>query len=180
MLIASSLADQIARRTRPTDARDVGRLAVASLWHELALEPKPGLVSLRDTGAHDDMSATTFIRSLFALRGYFRDVAEAGAVAVPAGRMRELGCEAEARMLRATGGVGVFVRYCGVHFFSIAARMLAGSAPELKSCIDSLATSTQIAHPKPCVSHLVTLPAASRAPMKQFSLLRCPSASQPQ
>ena len=52
-----------------------------------------------------------------------------------------------------TGGVGVLVRCCGVHFRSMAARMLAASAPELYSCIDSRATSTQIAQPKPCVSH---------------------------
>ena len=77
-------------------------------------------------------------------------------------------------------GVGVFECDCGVHLRSIAARMLCTSAPELNSCIDSRATSTQMAQPKPCVSQRVTLPAASRAPMKQFSLLRWPSLSQPQ
>ena len=50
-----------------------------------------------------------------------------------------------------TGDVGVLVRYCGVHFRSIAARMLIASAPELKSCIDSRATSTQMAQLNPCV-----------------------------
>ena len=63
---------------------------------------------------------------------------------------------------RVTGGVGVLVLYCGVHFRSMAARMLTGSAPELYSCIDSRATSTQVAQPNPWVSHSVTLPAASR------------------
>ena len=35
------------------------------------------------------------------------------------------------RFFGGTGGVGVLVRCCGVHFRSIAARMLATSAPEL-------------------------------------------------
>jgi triphosphoribosyl-dephospho-CoA synthetase len=43
---------------------------VRSLYQELALYPKPGLVSLVDTGSHDDMDASTFVRSLFSLRRY--------------------------------------------------------------------------------------------------------------
>ncbi len=33
----------------------IGRAAVAALYDELALEPKPGLVSLADNGSHRDM-----------------------------------------------------------------------------------------------------------------------------
>ena len=36
------------------------------------------LVSLRDNGAHRDMNATTFMRSVFALRHYFAQIALAG------------------------------------------------------------------------------------------------------
>lgn len=82
-----------------------GRLAVSSLYDELVLYPKPGLVSLVDNGSHDDMSADTFFRSLFALRGYFVRITEAGMRGAPFGMLRQLGIEAESRMLRATGGI---------------------------------------------------------------------------
>jgi triphosphoribosyl-dephospho-CoA synthase len=78
---------------------------VGSLYAELALYPKPGLVSFHDDGAHRDMNAGTFMRSLFALRHYFRDIADAGACGAPMGELRRLGMLAEARMLRATNGV---------------------------------------------------------------------------
>ena len=83
----------------------IGRLAVRALYQELTLEPKPGLVSLRDSGSHGDMDAGTFVRSLFALRGYFARIARAGAAHAPFAVLEALGREAEARMLAATGGV---------------------------------------------------------------------------
>jgi triphosphoribosyl-dephospho-CoA synthase len=95
--------------TRPAHAvlspRGIARLATRALWDELALYPKPGLVSLHDAGAHSDMDASTFVRSLFALRGHFRAIAAAGASAAPFDELRILGHRAEAAMLRATGGV---------------------------------------------------------------------------
>jgi triphosphoribosyl-dephospho-CoA synthase len=86
-------------------ARNIGRLAVRSLHAELVLYPKPGLVSLRDNGAHRDMNAATFIRSLFALRHYFAEIAIAGMREARMAELRRLGVAAEARMLRATGGI---------------------------------------------------------------------------
>lgn len=83
----------------------LGRLAVASLHAELACAPKPGLVTPFDRGSHDDMNASTFLRSLFALRGYFVAIAAAGASDAPFPALRELGIGAERAMLRATGGV---------------------------------------------------------------------------
>ena len=65
------------------DSRSIGRIAARALKTELALYPKPGLVSLVDNGAHDDMNATTFVRSILALRSYFPAIAEAGARAAP-------------------------------------------------------------------------------------------------
>jgi triphosphoribosyl-dephospho-CoA synthase len=64
---------------RSSHAAIIGRAAVRALYTELALSPKPGLVSPLDSGAHDDMDMTTFMRSLFALRGYFCAIAAAGA-----------------------------------------------------------------------------------------------------
>ena len=83
----------------------LARHAVRALYAEVALEPKPGLVSFRDNGSHTDMDAHTFLRSLMALRHYFRAIAEAGAQGQPLTELQRLGIAAEHRMLQATGGV---------------------------------------------------------------------------
>jgi triphosphoribosyl-dephospho-CoA synthase len=83
----------------------IGGAATRALLVELALHPKPGLVSPVDNGAHDDMNATTFVRSILALRRYFPAIAEAGARAAPFRELQTLGLQAERRMLAATGGV---------------------------------------------------------------------------
>jgi triphosphoribosyl-dephospho-CoA synthase len=84
---------------------DIARTAVGCLYAELVLYPKPGLVSLVDNGSHADMNAATFLRSLFALRHYFRQICAAGRDDAPFARLRALGIAAERRMLAATGGV---------------------------------------------------------------------------
>lgn len=89
----------------PASARAIGRAATLALHDELALSPKPGLVTLIDPGSHDDMDAHTFMRSLFALRGYFVRIAGLGAAGAPFDALERCGIEAEARMLAATGGV---------------------------------------------------------------------------
>jgi triphosphoribosyl-dephospho-CoA synthase len=95
--------------TNPSDLRrtchGIGRIATISLYDELALYPKPGLVSLVDNGSHDDMTAATFLRSLFSLRHYFVAMAQAGLHHLPFHQLKALGIEAEKRMLRATGGI---------------------------------------------------------------------------
>lgn len=85
-------------------ARHIALLAVRSLYHELALYPKPGLVSFRDNGAHLDMDAAIFMRSLFSLRGYFVAIAVAGTRDAGFDELQQLGLAAESRMLRATNG----------------------------------------------------------------------------
>ena len=83
----------------------IGRAATLALYDELSLSPKPGLVTLIDSGSHDDMDAHTFMRSLFALRGYFGQIAEAGFDGAGFAVLERLGIDAEARMLVATDGV---------------------------------------------------------------------------
>ncbi len=90
---------------QPRSVIPIGRLAVRSLHTELLLSPKPGLVSPLDSGSHSDMDAGTFMRSMFALRSYFMDIADAGASGAEFEALRRLGIAAEERMLRATGGV---------------------------------------------------------------------------
>jgi len=86
-------------------ARHIALLAVRSLYRELALYPKPGLVSFNDNGAHRDMDAATFVRSLFSLRGYFAAITAAGMRDAGFAELQRLGIAAEARMLRATCGI---------------------------------------------------------------------------
>lgn len=89
----------------PWSAAAIGRAATLALHDELALAPKPGLVSFVDTGSHDDMDAHTFMRSLFALRSYFVRIAALGACHAPFEQLERCGQDAEARMLAATGGI---------------------------------------------------------------------------
>ena len=103
--MSPALALRSCDRPELAAARNIGRCAVRSLHAELVLYPKPGLVSLRDNGAHPDMNAVTFMRSLFALRHYFVEMAIAGMRAAPMSTLRRLGIAAETRMLRATGGI---------------------------------------------------------------------------
>ena len=86
-------------------ATTLARHAVRALYAELALYPKPGLVSLIDNGSHTDMDASTFMRSLFALRHYFRRICHAGMQDAPFTQLKQLGIEAEARMMQATRGI---------------------------------------------------------------------------
>ncbi|WP_457445975.1 triphosphoribosyl-dephospho-CoA synthase [Roseateles sp. P5_E4] len=85
--------------------QQIGRSATLALYDELALSPKPGLVTLTDRGSHADMDAHSFMRSLFALRSYFVRIAELGAAGAPFEALERCGIAAEARMLAATGGI---------------------------------------------------------------------------
>ena len=97
---ALALADR-----QPLTPAAIGRAATLALHDELSLAPKPGLVTLVDNGSHDDMDAHSFMRSLFALRRYFGDITRAGMLDAPFHVLKQLGIDAEARMLRATGGI---------------------------------------------------------------------------
>jgi triphosphoribosyl-dephospho-CoA synthase len=86
-------------------ARWIARAAIESLYTELILAPKPGLVSPGDNGSHRDMNAATLIRSLFSLRHYFHAIAIAAYRDGSFAELQRLGVAAEVRMLRATGGI---------------------------------------------------------------------------
>ncbi|MEO8935966.1 MAG: triphosphoribosyl-dephospho-CoA synthase MdcB [Burkholderiaceae bacterium] len=85
--------------------RAIARSAVASLHAELVLSPKPGLVCPGDRGSHDDMDATTMMRSLFALRHGFVAMVDAAAADAMFGTLQAIGIAAERAMRRATGDV---------------------------------------------------------------------------
>ena len=80
-------------------------LAIKSLWHELITYPKPGLVSLIDSGSHKDMNAKTFYKSILSLRKYFYQVAYLGSAGEDFNLLRHVGICAEQRMLATTKNI---------------------------------------------------------------------------
>ncbi len=97
-----------------------------SLTDEVQATPKPGLVDLKDSGAHKDMDYRTFELSIAAILPFIREIAEIGihhgAMEVEAGlqngnepdaenaerlfsAIRPAGIRAEKAMFEATGGV---------------------------------------------------------------------------
>lgn len=96
--------DYTGQGTMPTDAR-IGRLAIRSLYREVALAPKPGLVTPFANGSHGDMDFATFLRSLVALRDYFPAITACGRQQPDFAALQQLGIAAEAAMLAATGGI---------------------------------------------------------------------------
>lgn len=76
----------------------------AALKHEADAWPKPGLVTPVDSGSHRDMNYASFVDSIAALRGYFAEIAEAGARGASYAQLQPIAIAAEARMLVATRG----------------------------------------------------------------------------
>lgn len=83
----------------------IADLAERSLRQELDTTPKPGLVDKQDDGAHKDMDYALMSASISALRPYFTKIAVRSAAEVNADEIMSVGIDAEAAMLKATGGV---------------------------------------------------------------------------
>jgi triphosphoribosyl-dephospho-CoA synthase len=83
----------------------IGRLAIRSLYREVALPLKPGLVCPGSRGSHADMDFASFVRSLQALRAYFPAITACGCDNPRLPALQALGIAAERGMLAATGGV---------------------------------------------------------------------------
>ena len=83
----------------------IADLAERSLRQELDTTPKPGLVDKHDSGAHKDMDYALMSASISALRPYLTRIAVESAAEVNAAGIMSIGIEAEAAMLKATGGV---------------------------------------------------------------------------
>jgi len=86
-------------------AHHIAELAHRALIDELEAWPKPGLVSLVDSGSHRDMDADTLRRSAGAIAPFFAELARAGAEGAPLGDLRRIGLRAEIAMMAATGGI---------------------------------------------------------------------------
>lgn len=90
-------------------AQAFAALVQSALIDEATLSPKPGLVDMRGSGAHDDLDWALMAHSAQTLRPAFEAMALAGARIEAPLALREriglLGREGEAAMLAATGGV---------------------------------------------------------------------------
>jgi triphosphoribosyl-dephospho-CoA synthase len=90
------------------DADYLAELARQALVAEAELTPKPGLVDRRGSGAHSDLSLDIMRRSALAIAPYFSAMAAASSIAPMDQLLRAevaaMGREAEAAMLRETGG----------------------------------------------------------------------------
>ena len=86
-------------------ARYYAKIAVCALYDEVALYPKPGLVSFIDSGAHQDMDGALFFRSLFGLRHYFFQVGLHAALGYPPHELVRFGLAAEKTMHSITQGI---------------------------------------------------------------------------
>jgi triphosphoribosyl-dephospho-CoA synthase len=111
---------------------------VAALIDEAMLTPKPGLVDMRGSGAHVDLSWMLMVRSACALRDGFMRMADAGSsIAEPQllrHRIGALGREAEATMMAATGGVNTHRgAIWALGLLVTAAACLDGAAPDAEA-----------------------------------------------
>jgi len=104
--IAASRRDEVTAPALPAaTAGRIGRLALRGLYREVALAPKPGLVTPFSRGSHADMDFGTFMRSLNSLRPYFSTIAACGGGLPGFAPLQRLGIDAETAMLAATGGI---------------------------------------------------------------------------
>jgi triphosphoribosyl-dephospho-CoA synthase len=99
--MATKLANKLATK--------LADLAVDALVDEAMLTPKPGLVDMRGSGAHQDLTWLLMCRSACALRPAFLAMARAGIEIADPARLRStigaIGRDGEAAMMAATGGV---------------------------------------------------------------------------
>lgn len=119
-----------------TDPSALDAACCAALKREADAWPKPGLVTPVDAGSHRDMNYATFVDSIAALKGYFAEVAEAGARGAAYPEIQPIAIAAEARMLAATRGANT---HRGAIFnlgLLVAAAALRATRPELaeRSC----------------------------------------------
>ena len=86
-------------------AERISGAAYMSLLDELYVTPKPGLVDLRNNGAHTDMDIPLLEKSAESLRQYFYDAALLGMNNCSMAELRSRGIEAERLMFETTCGV---------------------------------------------------------------------------
>ncbi len=103
-------------------------MAIKAVLYEIALHPKPGLVSFDNCGSHDDMNFFTFLDSSSVLFPYFKDFCNLGYnyndnKSNVLAKIREIGLLAEEAMFDATNSVNTHkgvIFLMGICLFSLA------------------------------------------------------------
>lgn len=79
---------------------------ISSMYDELDLNPKFGLVSRLDSGCHKDMDSNTFVKSIFAIKPYVKEFILYGINDLDDPlKLQEIGKLAESAMFKATNNV---------------------------------------------------------------------------
>ena len=79
---------------------------ISSIYNELDLYPKFGLVSRQDSGCHSDMDSNTFVDSIFAIKPYLKEFILYGINDTDNPlKLQEIGFKAEKAMFKATANV---------------------------------------------------------------------------
>lgn len=141
----------------------IGEAAAHALRLELAVAPKPGLVTLVSSGSHTDMDAATFLASIAAITPYFHEIAAAGFALSSFAVLQRLGIEAERTMSTATSGINT---HRGAIF---TLGLLAAAAGRMLRCGRPLAPASLTAFVAACWGPDI-LDAADKAPRSPGSL----------
>lgn len=108
-------------------SHQISSIAIRSIFYELSLTPKPGLVDLAGSGIHTDMDFRTFVDSTASIATYFRELFRKGAAcaegdlpdALPI--VRNTGLAMEKAMFLQTKGVNTqkgIIFLMGISLFS--------------------------------------------------------------
>ena len=109
--VAAKMNEIMAKEILSLDSDRIARLVCDALIDEVKTTPKPGLVDLRNTGSHGDMTVATFEASANCLFEYFKECVEAGNSLKQLAchdtflALRKIGINAETCMYEATGGI---------------------------------------------------------------------------
>ncbi len=84
----------------PSEPKRLAAFLLDGLRAELYLTPKPGLVDLRNSGSHKDLSPELMIRSICLMEDYLDQLLQSLEKGVVISELRAIGLEAEKRMYR--------------------------------------------------------------------------------
>ncbi|MCF1684581.1 triphosphoribosyl-dephospho-CoA synthase CitG [Tetragenococcus halophilus] len=133
----------------------IARFATKSLYYEVAISPKPGLVDRFDNGAHKDMDFFTFINSIESLAPHFQKYLQLGFqhnadLTSLFDELRQEGIKAEKDMLLATNNVNThkganfsFAVLLGATGFHMKTHSLPFSPADSQTVLNLVAQMTQ-------------------------------------
>lgn len=127
-LIFNDIEKNLNNSAKNNCIQTLSAFASKAILYEISLSPKPGLVSFKDTGSHNDMHFFTFINSAVSLTPFFNEFCKlgynyTGKIEEILPKIRHIGLKAEQEMFKATGNVNThkgIIFLFGISLFSIA------------------------------------------------------------